>query len=104
MLILVNRTNHFQHVTKPLQVISITFFRYFVQPPTEGAETYCFWCGSRRRWRPRCSLSALYLLNQCVDFDQTCTDTLLGGRKEVLDFGTVTSFSRSHHDFEIFKI
>ena len=35
MLILVNRTNHFQHVTKPLQVTSITSFRYLV-PPAEG--------------------------------------------------------------------
>ena len=35
MLLLVNRTNHFQHVTKPLQVTSITSFRYLV-PPTEG--------------------------------------------------------------------
>ena len=26
------------------------------------------------------------LLNQWVDFDQTCTDTLLGGRKEVIRF------------------
>ena len=35
MLTLVNRTNHFQHLTKPLQVTSITSFRYLV-PPTEG--------------------------------------------------------------------
>ena len=42
MLILVNRTNHFQHLTKPLQVTSITSFRYLV-PPTEGeGEKYCF--------------------------------------------------------------
>ena len=27
-----------------------------------------------------------YLLNQWVGFDQTCTDTLLGGRKEVIRF------------------
>ena len=31
-----------------------------------------------------CLLS--YLLNQWVDFDQICTDTLLGGRKEVISF------------------
>ena len=36
-LLLVNRTNHFQHVTKPLQVISATSFRYLV-PPTKGEE------------------------------------------------------------------
>ena len=34
MLILVNRINHFQHLTKPLQVTSITSFRYLV-PTTE---------------------------------------------------------------------
>ena len=28
-----------------------------------------------------------YLLNQWMDFDRTCTDTLLGGRKKWLDFG-----------------
>ena len=35
MFILVNRTNHFQHVTKLLQVTSITSFRYLV-PATKG--------------------------------------------------------------------
>ena len=34
-------------------------------------------------------MSALYLPNQWVDFDQTCTDTLLGGRKNWLDFGYI---------------
>ena len=28
----------------------------------------------------------LYLLNQSADFDQTCADTLLGGKKEVIRF------------------
>ena len=57
-------------------------------PPTEGegGGTYCFWCGSLRRRRWRCSLSARYLLNQWVDFDKTCTGTLSGGRKEVIRF------------------
>ena len=55
-------------------------------PQQRGGGTYCFWCRSRRSWYPHCSLSALYLLNQWVDFDQTCTDTLLGGRKEVIRF------------------
>ena len=45
---------------------------------------HCFWCGSHRC---RCSLlSALYLLNQWMDFDQTCTDTLLGEGKTVIRF------------------
>ena len=35
MLILVNQTNHFQHVTKPLQVTSISSFHYLV-PQTKG--------------------------------------------------------------------
>ena len=49
--------------------------------PKRGGGAYCFWCRSGRhlRW----SLSALYLLHQWVDFDQTCTDTLLG---EVIRF------------------
>ena len=41
-LILVNRTNHFQHVTKPLQVTSITSFRYLV-PQTEGEGRNISW-------------------------------------------------------------
>ena len=85
MVILVSRTNHFQHVTKPLQVTSITSFRYLVPQP-KGRGEILFWYGSCRLWHPGCSLSALYLLNQLVEFDQTCTDTLLGGRKEVVRF------------------
>ena len=55
-------------------------------PTTEGqVETYRFWCGSRRRRHS--VLSALCLLNQWVDFDQTCTDALLGWEKKWLDFG-----------------
>ena len=57
----------------------------FHVPSTEGEGGHnWFWCGSRQRRCPRCSLSALYLLNQWVDFHQTCTGTLLGGRKEVI--------------------
>ena len=52
----------------------------FMSPNRMGGLTYCFWCGSRRR--PRCSLYALHLPNQWVDFYQTCTDTLLGGMKD----------------------
>ena len=55
-------------------------------PNRRGVVTNCFWCGSHQHRRPSCSLSALYLLNQPVDFNQTCTDTLLGWRKEVLWF------------------
>ena len=32
-------------------------------------------------------VSVRYLLNQLVDFDQTCIDTLLGEGEEFLDFG-----------------
>ena len=50
---------------------------------------YCFWCGSRmrRRWR-RCPffVSMHYILNQIMDFDQTCIDTLLGGMKDLIRF------------------
>ena len=47
-----------------------------------GGGTYCFWCGSCQH----SFLYALYLLNQWVDFDQTCTDTLVEWRKEVIRF------------------
>ena len=66
------------------------------------AFTYCFWCRSRRRrhrHRRRCSrcfLSALCILNQCVDFDLTCTDTLLGQRKKVVGFWWPWSHFESH--------
>ena len=64
----------------------------FMSPNRMGRGTYCFWCGSHRRQRgrqcprPHCSISALYLLNQLVDFDHTCIDTLLGRKKEVIRF------------------
>ena len=45
-------------------VVRETFYSLLIimSPHPMGRETYCFWCGSRRR--PHCSLSALYLLNQ----------------------------------------
>ena len=33
------------------------------------------------------ALTALYLLQVWMDFDQTCVDILLGGGRERLDFG-----------------
>ena len=47
--------------------------------------TPALWMIQFQRRRP-CSLSALYLLNQCLDFDQTGTDTLLGQGKDVVRF------------------
>ena len=41
-------------------------------------------------------LSALYLLNQSVDFDQTVTDTLLGLEKEVIRFRWPWPHFQSH--------
>ena len=32
-------------------------------------------------------VSVHYLLNQLIDFDQTCIDTLLGEGEELIDFG-----------------
>ena len=67
-------------------------------PPNRRWGTYCFWCGSRRRrrrrWRPRprrrprprSFFLTRYLLNQWMDFDQTCIDTWLGGGKELIRF------------------
>ena len=42
MLILVNRTNHFQHLTKPQQVTSNYIFPLFSPPNRRGGEKYCF--------------------------------------------------------------
>ena len=41
----------------------------------------------RRRWR-RCPLlvSVHYILNQIMDFDQTCIDTLLEGMEDLIRF------------------
>ena len=47
-----------------------------------GSGHIVFWCGSRLR----SLISAHYLLNRWTDFDQTCTDTLLGGRNELIRF------------------
>ena len=75
------------------------------RPPTpnwRGAGTDCFWCRSRRH--PHSFLSALYLLNQWVDFDQTCTDTLLGGGKKWLDFGDldlIFKVTPAHWNFQM---
>ena len=60
--------------------------------PTEGGDIL-FLMGFR--WHPRCFVSGRYLLNQWTDFDKTCTDTLLGGQKELIRF--------SDHDL-IFKV
>ena len=61
------------------------FFKYYYVPQPKGG-TYCFWCGSRLRRRPRSFVSERYLLNRWMDFDQTCTDTLLGGRNKLIRF------------------
>ena len=53
-------------------------------PPIVGRGTYCFWCGSPRF--PRSFLFVCFRLNQWMDFDQTCINTLLGGRKDLIRF------------------
>ena len=69
------------------QLINVVLRNYVSQPKGRGC--ICFWSRSCRHWCPRCFMSALCLLNQWVDFDQTSTDTLLGGGggKKWLDFG-----------------
>ena len=57
-----------------------------IMSPQPKGGAYCFWCGSCRRRRPRSFLFALYLVNQYLDFDQTCTDIFLGRGKEVIRF------------------
>ena len=83
------------------QLIEIMKLREFSRlrslcPPNRRWGTYCFWCGSRRRRRrrrrprrrprPRSFFLTRYLLNQWMDFDQTCIDTWLGGGKELIRF------------------
>ena len=64
---------------------NVIFYTFIMSPQPKGSGgTYCFWC--RSCWRLCSFLSALYLLNQWVDFDQTCTNTLLGVGKEVIKF------------------
>ena len=66
----------------------------FLCPPNWRWGTYCFWCGSRRRprlrprrrTRLRSFFPTRYLLNQWMDFIQTCIDTWLGGGKELIRF------------------
>ena len=45
---------------------------------------YCFWCRSRRC--PLFFFHLHYLLNQLIDFDQTCKDTVLGGGEKLIKF------------------
>ena len=47
-----------------------------------GGGHNCIWCKSCRR----IFVSLCYLLNQWMDFDQTCINILLGGRKELIRF------------------
>ena len=54
-----------------------------------------------RRHR-RSLLSALYLLNEWMDFGQTYTNLSLGGGK-MLILMTLTPFSWSHEDLECWK-
>ena len=46
-----------------------------------GGGAYCFWCGFFRR--PRSFLSALCLLDQWMDFDQTCIDLPIVDQKSL---------------------
>ena len=66
----------------------LSIFHQHIYVPQPKGVTYCFWCGSRRRQRrrPRSFVSARYLLNRWTDSDQTCTDTLLGMRNELIRF------------------
>ena len=77
------------------------YFWLLCPPNRRGGGTYCFWCGSLRC--RHCSLSALYLLNEWVDFDQICIDTLLGKRKEVIRFWWPWSHFQGHTSTDMFK-
>ena len=69
----------FESLFKPMS------YKVLLCPPNRRlGGTYCFWCRSSRHLR--CFLSAFYLLNQWVDFEQTCRDTLFGEGIEVIRF------------------
>ena len=103
MLILVNRTNHFQHLIKPLQVTAITSFRYLV-PSTEGE--------GRNIVLVRIpSALASWLFIVCTLFPEPIGGVWPNLHRHIIGGGgrndyilvTLTSFSRSYKHFEIFK-
>ena len=49
--------------------MSVSFFCMIMSPQPLGGGTYCLWCGSRLHLISL--LSALCLLNQWMDLDQT---------------------------------
>ena len=107
--------SNFRIITTIFGCPNLAFLQYFLHqrivafqivvclimsPNQKGGGTYCFWCTSHQR----CSLSSLYPLNQSMDFDQTYTDTLLGGSKEVIRFWWPWPPFQGHTNFEIFKL
>ena len=58
-------------------------FPLFSPPNRRGGEKYCFGVDPVGVGVLVVHCLHSYLLNQLVEFDQTCTDTLLRGRKEV---------------------
>ena len=77
-------------------------------PPTWGRGHYVFGADpvSVSVWLCRCNLlSALYLLNEWMDFDQTYTDILLDWGKMLIRFYRPwLPFSKSHEDLDCWKM
>ena len=79
-------------------------FPLFCPLNRRGGETYCFWCGSRQHWRPLflvCTLSP-----EPIGGFRPNLHRYHIGREERSDkiLVTLTSSSRSHQHFEIFKL
>ena len=61
---------------------------FLVLIPSAYASAYAYASACvRMRTRPHSFFPTGYLLNQWMDFDQTCIDTWLGGGKELIRFG-----------------
>ena len=71
-----------KRVTQQVGNKTLSMTRPIMSHKPDGWGTYCFLCGSRRRrpqrQRPHCFFSVRLLLNQRMNFYQTCIYTLLG--------------------------
>ena len=66
-------------------------------PPPKGRGTYCFWVRSRWRMRERDTfLSARYLMNYRVDFNQIWMDITLGQDEELIRFWWPWPYFQGH--------
>ena len=88
LLLLISNDIKFIFVNKQKRLMPVVIFMSNrTEPQLKWGKwgAYCFRCGSRRP--SRSFFTIRYLLNQLMDFDQTCKDIFLGGGTSWLDFG-----------------